>query len=540
MDMKKIYFATVCFLPLVLLTLGLAAYWHVPFLVSTFFCLEIYGVVGLLAVVVDLWRSDENVGKKVIWTLLILPLRMVPRWILPLGLAVRWFWISQISGYINLIALPIYWFLMIRQKVPKPVPVEAAPSDPSLPSPKWVTISKRALIALAAVVVAPMVIPKTNIESFQEVAASVVALYPIVAPALIVSAILCFIFKRSRWITAFWIFVTGPVIVLFCLLGSLMHQTGQGSGPDWGFVGMGTGFVLLFSLPEVIPGILLLCACPPKEMWQRTTMIVCVISTGLSLGSLFLGIRFVVRWETVPPTNEAEATAFAENYVHRYPYGRGGGYRGPAFIALLHDPKTPVSTLTKIANLLPNDSRYWQTLALNTSLPRVVIEAKITEPRIAGYFASSPYTAPEYLKVLAESPDQNVRIFVARNTSTPQESLEKLAQDKDSLIRTFARQNLAGTLGEFAYRKETEPNRSQTEPVADTIAQCEAALRINPKDEEARVNLGNALLKIPGRLPQAIALYEAALKINPADANARENLALARKMMTQQAAGSEK
>jgi len=49
----------------------------------------------------------------------------------------------------------------------------------------------------------------------------------------------------------------------------------------------------------------------------------------------------------------------------------------------------------------------------------------------------------------------------------------------------------------------------------EAIAEFEAALRSEPDFAEAHVNLGKALAQTPGRLPEAIAEYEAALRIRP-------------------------
>ncbi|HXC01913.1 MAG TPA: tetratricopeptide repeat protein [Opitutaceae bacterium] len=73
----------------------------------------------------------------------------------------------------------------------------------------------------------------------------------------------------------------------------------------------------------------------------------------------------------------------------------------------------------------------------------------------------------------------------------------------------------------------------------EAMAQFEAAVRINPGDAEAHNNLGSILAQL-GRLPEAIAQYEEALQLNPNFADARNNLELARKMMAQPAAGSQK
>jgi protein O-mannosyl-transferase len=58
----------------------------------------------------------------------------------------------------------------------------------------------------------------------------------------------------------------------------------------------------------------------------------------------------------------------------------------------------------------------------------------------------------------------------------------------------------------------------------DAIGQFEAALVVNPDNAEVHNNLGSALTNVPGRLPDAIAQLEAALKINPFYAEAHNNL----------------
>ena len=59
------------------------------------------------------------------------------------------------------------------------------------------------------------------------------------------------------------------------------------------------------------------------------------------------------------------------------------------------------------------------------------------------------------------------------------------------------------------------------------MAYFEAALRIRPDYAEAHNNLGNVLLKIPGRLNDAIAHYQEAVRLNPNLADAHYNLAIA-------------
>jgi tetratricopeptide (TPR) repeat protein len=49
----------------------------------------------------------------------------------------------------------------------------------------------------------------------------------------------------------------------------------------------------------------------------------------------------------------------------------------------------------------------------------------------------------------------------------------------------------------------------------EAIAEYQAALRIDPDFAEAHVNLAGTLARTPGRLAEAIAEYEAALRIRP-------------------------
>ncbi|MGA3016269.1 MAG: tetratricopeptide repeat protein [Bryobacteraceae bacterium] len=58
----------------------------------------------------------------------------------------------------------------------------------------------------------------------------------------------------------------------------------------------------------------------------------------------------------------------------------------------------------------------------------------------------------------------------------------------------------------------------------DAIAEFEAAVRIKPDFAVAHDNLGNALSQVPGRLPDAIAEFEAAVRIKPDFAEAHINL----------------
>jgi protein O-mannosyl-transferase len=61
----------------------------------------------------------------------------------------------------------------------------------------------------------------------------------------------------------------------------------------------------------------------------------------------------------------------------------------------------------------------------------------------------------------------------------------------------------------------------------DAIAEFQAALRIEPGNAAAHFSLGSAVSQLPGRLPDAIAEYQAALRIDPHYAAAHSNLGLA-------------
>jgi tetratricopeptide (TPR) repeat protein len=61
----------------------------------------------------------------------------------------------------------------------------------------------------------------------------------------------------------------------------------------------------------------------------------------------------------------------------------------------------------------------------------------------------------------------------------------------------------------------------------DAIVEYQVALRIEPDYSEGHFNLANALSGMPGRLPDAIAEYQAALRLDPEYAVAHNNLGLA-------------
>jgi tetratricopeptide (TPR) repeat protein len=78
-----------------------------------------------------------------------------------------------------------------------------------------------------------------------------------------------------------------------------------------------------------------------------------------------------------------------------------------------------------------------------------------------------------------------------------------------------ARDNMGNAL-------EKIPNR-----LPEAIAQFETALRLDPDSAKAHNNLGNALMDVPGRLPDAMAEFKAALQLDPGLADAHNNLGTA-------------
>ena len=88
--MKKLYLATVCFLPPAFALLLPAVFLGgLRFPVAAFPYLIGYFWIGLIVILSDLWRSSLGQDKKVLWTLLNL--------------------------FLGLVMLPIYWFLFVRR-----------------------------------------------------------------------------------------------------------------------------------------------------------------------------------------------------------------------------------------------------------------------------------------------------------------------------------------------------------------------------------------------------------------------------------------
>jgi len=56
---------------------------------------------------------------------------------------------------------------------------------------------------------------------------------------------------------------------------------------------MGRLIIILFSLFEIIPGITLICAVPPKGTWTRPYMLACVCVAAVSITITILGIPYL-------------------------------------------------------------------------------------------------------------------------------------------------------------------------------------------------------------------------------------------------------
>jgi len=131
-----------------------------------------------------------------------------------------------------------------------------------------------------------------SIEAEQEQVEAVVC-FPFFPLFLIVSIIVCAIFRRSRWVAPFWVFAVCFVVVLIRLLLHLLVRTSGGSGSDWGWVVMATGFILPLSLWEVIPGIILLFVYPRRSAWGVHAILPCILAAILSLVGSILAIQYL-------------------------------------------------------------------------------------------------------------------------------------------------------------------------------------------------------------------------------------------------------
>jgi hypothetical protein len=102
---RSLYFATVCFLPAVLLVLyPLIFLEHLPVPEWVLRGLGVYVWVGAIFVIVRIWRSEWNSDKKGLWTVLIL--------------------------FLGLVALPIYWFRHVQARAIPTQPIIGSDAEP--------------------------------------------------------------------------------------------------------------------------------------------------------------------------------------------------------------------------------------------------------------------------------------------------------------------------------------------------------------------------------------------------------------------------
>jgi len=132
-----------------------------------------------------------------------------------------------------------------------------------------------------------------SIEIIQSRAETIVHYFPLIAPVLLVAAIICAIYRRSHWIAPLWTAFACPVVGFLLLLVYMFLRTCGGHGPDWGFVGMGTMFILLLSLFEVVPGIALLLAYPRGQAWTPRTRIFSCITGLVSSGAFVFSLQYM-------------------------------------------------------------------------------------------------------------------------------------------------------------------------------------------------------------------------------------------------------
>ena len=123
--------------------------------------------------------------------------------------------------------------------------------------------------------------PSTMLEHRLE---SLVSGCLVITPFLLISALVCAVFRKRPWIAPYWVFCICPVLLIDWYVIQLLSLPTV-TGPDSGFVGMRRVFLLYGSLWEVIPGILLLLVFPRRPAWVKRIVAPCCIAAVVS----FLG-----------------------------------------------------------------------------------------------------------------------------------------------------------------------------------------------------------------------------------------------------------
>ena len=142
--------------------------------------------------------------------------------------------------------------------------------------------------------------------------------------------------------------------------------------------------------------------------------------------------RRLVNKARTPEIDQVWASSFAADFLAKSRNGDGWGVLGAeAFGVLLRNPSISVETIEAVAQKLDGDSGYWQCIAENPLVSEKVAkyadEKQGSAPRC---FVQGIKPRPEYLKLFSNSPNEQVRKWIAMNKSTPPEVLEKLSTDK--------------------------------------------------------------------------------------------------------------
>ncbi|GEM_PF-6545610 len=119
---------------------------------------------------------------------------------------------------------------------------------------------------------------------------------------------------------------------------------------------------------------------------------------------------------------------------------------------LSRNRSAPAEVLERLADGLDDRSALLSGIAENpNSSPRLLARFR-SVPSVASYLPRNPQAPPELLADLSSSTDDTVRVFVARNLRTPRAVIARLTKDSNDLVRHYAKDNLNGTLGDFAVR----------------------------------------------------------------------------------------
>lgn len=133
-----------------------------------------------------------------------------------------------------------------------------------------------------------------TVESIQDVVHKAVGIWWLLCPLWLCSAAICFPRRRNPRVVPLWAFMATPVLCLYVMVALMVARTSSlGPGPDNGWVGMGTTFLVLFVIPELATGALLLVAVPRRPAWNSRVVIPCIAAVLLSVAACAAATRFV-------------------------------------------------------------------------------------------------------------------------------------------------------------------------------------------------------------------------------------------------------